>query len=85
MRRRELTVPAVLLVIFAGMTATATGFPPAARLMPLAVGIPAILLTAWELWRAWRATDGEAPASRSRAGSARACRSSSCCCAGRSA
>jgi hypothetical protein len=71
MWRRELTVPAVLLVIFAGMTVTATGFPPAARLMPLAVGIPAILLTAWELWGAWRGAEGESPR-RARGGQAAA-------------
>ena len=62
MRRRDLTVPAALLAVFASMTVTAGGFPAAARLMPLVVGIPAILLAAWELWGAWRATDGESVA-----------------------
>jgi hypothetical protein len=33
--------------------------------MPLTIGIPAALLTGWELWRSWRATtDGKAASSR---------------------
>jgi hypothetical protein len=44
-----------MLVVFAGMTATAAGFPPAARLLPIVVGVPAIALSAWELWRIWHA------------------------------
>jgi hypothetical protein len=63
-RRPELTLAATLLVAFAVMTARAVAYPPAARLMPLVIGIPAILLAAWELWSLWRA-DGE-PASRPR-------------------
>ena len=67
MQRPDLTVPLTLLAVFALMIATATGYPPAARLMPLTIGIPAALLTVWELRRAWRATPG-APSSRRRAG-----------------
>lgn len=55
MRRRDLTVPVTLLAVFVLMMATATGYPPAARLMPLTIGVPAALLTAWEMWRIWRA------------------------------
>ena len=54
MRRHDLTVPVTLLAVFAVMIATAAGYPPAARLMPLTIGIPAALLTAWEIWRVWR-------------------------------
>ena len=57
--RPELSVPLTLLVVFAGMTATASGFPAAARLMPLVIGIPAIVLAAWELWSSWRAAARE--------------------------
>ena len=70
MRRPELTVAATLLVVFAVMTARAIAYPPAARLMPLVVGVPAILLAAWELWSLWR-TVGEPPLPR-RAGQAQA-------------
>jgi hypothetical protein len=68
-RRPELTVALTLLVVFAGMTARASTYPATARLMPLVIGIPAVLLAAWELWGAWRAGDGEAAAgARPRAG-----------------
>jgi hypothetical protein len=70
MRRRDLTVPVALLAVFALMIATATGYPPAARLMPLTIGIPAALLTVWEMWRVWRATPDGEPSSRRRAGQA---------------
>jgi hypothetical protein len=64
-------VAATLLLVFVAMTARAVAYPPAARLMPLVIGIPAILLAAWELWSLWRTED--APASRPRrAGQARA-------------
>jgi hypothetical protein len=68
-RRPELALAATLLVVFAGMTARAGAYPAAARLMPLVIGIPAILLAAWELWSTWRAGDGDSPAApRPRAG-----------------
>jgi len=68
-RRPELTVPVTLLAVFAAMVAVASGYPAAARLMPLAIGIPAALLAAWELRREWRAGAGGAAAGhRSRAG-----------------
>ena len=51
MRRPELAVTATLLAVFAGMVAIASGYPPAARLMPLTIGMPAALLTLWELRR----------------------------------
>jgi len=62
MRRPDLAVGVALLAVFAGMIAIASGYPPAARLMPLTVGIPAALLTIWELARAWRAGQGVAAA-----------------------
>lgn len=69
MRRPELTVAVTLLVVFAGMTARASGYPAAARLMPFVIGIPAILLAAWELWSTWRAAGAGPPAApRPRAG-----------------
>jgi hypothetical protein len=67
-RRPELTVPIALLVVFGGMTVTASGYPAAARLLPLVVGVPAILLAAWELWRTWRASAPEPSAGTRRAG-----------------
>ena len=68
MRRPDLTVPVTLLAVFALMIATATTYPPAARLMPLTIGIPAALLTVWEMWRVWRAAPEGAPAPRRRTG-----------------
>lgn len=71
--RPELSMPLTLLVIFAVMTATASGYPAAARLMPLVIGIPAIVLAAWELWSTWRAAEREPAAGRrTRAGRTRA-------------
>jgi hypothetical protein len=71
MRRPDLAVGLALLAVFAGMIAIASGYPPAARLMPLTVGIPAALLTVWELARAWRAGQGDAATGRAaRAGQA---------------
>lgn len=64
MRRPDLAVGLTLLAVFAGMVAIASGYPPAARLMPLTIGIPAALLTVWELARAWRGGPGEAAAGR---------------------
>ena len=52
MRRPELAVGLALLALFGGMVVAASGYPAAARLMPLVVGIPALALTAWELRRA---------------------------------
>ena len=68
MRRPELTVPVTLAVVFAAMTATASVYPPDARLMPLVVGIPAFALAAWELWRAWRAAGQPSGDGRRRSG-----------------
>jgi hypothetical protein len=61
MRRPELTVTVTLLAVFAAMIAMAGGYPRAARLMPLVVGIPAALLALWEVRREWQAgQDGRA-------------------------
>ena len=68
MRRPELTVPVTLAVVFAAMTAAASVYPPDARLMPLVVGIPALALAAWELWRAWHAASPPSAGGRRRAG-----------------
>ena len=70
MRRRDLTVPVTLLAVFALMMATAAGYPPAARLMPLTIGVPAALLTAWEMWRIWRAAPEKTSSSGRPAGQA---------------
>ncbi|HET9270991.1 MAG TPA: hypothetical protein VFO31_22595 [Vicinamibacterales bacterium] len=70
MRRPDLTVPVTLLAVFTLMIATAAGYPPSARLMPLTIGIPAALLTVWEMWRVWRAAPEGEPSTRRRAGQA---------------
>ena len=70
MRRPDLTVPVTLLAVFALMIATSAGYPPAARLMPLTIGIPAALLTVWEMSRVWRAAPKGEPSARRRGGQA---------------
>ena len=72
MPRLEVIVAGVLLSLFAAMVITAAGYPPAARLVPLVVGIPSVILAAFQLWRDVRAspesreatgrTEGEAAA-----------------------
>jgi hypothetical protein len=37
------------------MVATSNGYPPAARLVPMLVGIPATMLAAYQVWRERRA------------------------------
>jgi len=49
--RRDAVLTAVLLAVFAMMVAVAAGYPPEARLVPLVVGIPAVVLAAWQLAR----------------------------------
>lgn len=54
-------VALVMLVLFAVMVAVALGYPPTARLLPLVIGIPGVVLALVQLvleWRAWRATPG---------------------------
>ena len=71
MRRPELTVAVTLLALFVGMVAIASGYPAAARLMPLTIGIPAALLAVWEVQREWRAgRGGDHAGRRSRTGQA---------------
>jgi len=53
-RRPDLALTVALLAIFAGMVVTASGYPAAARLLPLTIGLPALVLTAWELREQWR-------------------------------
>jgi hypothetical protein len=68
-RRPDLAVGFTLVAIFAAMVVIATGYPAAARLMPLAVGLPALGLAVWELERQWRvrpAVDAPAPPPRDR-------------------
>lgn len=40
----RIAVSAVMLAIFAGMVAMATGYPPQSRFLPLVIGIPAVVL-----------------------------------------
>lgn len=54
MRRPDLAVGLALLALFGGMVVTASGYPAAARLMPLTIGLPALALTVWELRAQWR-------------------------------
>jgi hypothetical protein len=65
-RRPELAVGVTLVAIFVVMIVTATGYPAAARLMPLTVGLPALALAVWELERQWRAPAAAEPASAPR-------------------
>jgi Tripartite tricarboxylate transporter TctB family len=51
---------AVMLMIFAGMTVMALGFPPQAQLMPLLIGVPATLMALIQLIKELRAP-AEAP------------------------
>ena len=51
MRSPDTLLAATLLVVFAAMVATSAGYPPAARLVPMLVGIPAIVLAAYQVWR----------------------------------
>jgi len=60
-RRPDLALTVALLAIFAGMVVTASGYPAAARLLPLTIGIPALVLTAWELRGQWRVTPTAEP------------------------
>ncbi len=45
----DTTVAGVLAAVFGAMVALAAGYPPEARLVPLAVGIPAAVLAGWQL------------------------------------
>ena len=45
MRRPDLAVGLALLALFGGMVVTASGYPAAARLMPLTSAFPALALT----------------------------------------
>ena len=51
MRSPDTLLAATLLVVFVAMVATSNGYPPAARLVPMLVGIPAIVLAAYQVWR----------------------------------
>jgi amino acid permease len=51
MAHRDTVVSAIMAVIFAGMAALATGYPPEARFVPLLVAGPATMLAAWQLAR----------------------------------
>jgi len=50
-RSPDSLLAATLLVVFVAMVATSNGYPPAARLVPMLVGIPAIVLAAYQVWR----------------------------------
>lgn len=62
MRRPDLAVGVALLALFGGMVVAASSYPAAARLLPLTIGIPALVLTVWELRGQWRATPPTEPA-----------------------
>ena len=51
MPRRDLDIAVALVVfgIFAAMVGAAVGYTYEARLVPLVVGVPAVLLAAWQL------------------------------------
>ena len=46
----RVAIAAFMLALFAAMAARAAAFPPEARLVPLAVSLPATLLCAYVLW-----------------------------------
>jgi hypothetical protein len=43
-------VAAAMLLLFAVLTGLAAGYPSSAGLVPLVIGVPALLLCAWQLW-----------------------------------
>ena len=47
----DLAIASVLFLVFATMVAIAANYPPEARFVPLAVGIPAMLLSGWQVSR----------------------------------
>ncbi len=49
MRQLDAAIAATLLTVFAVMTITAFGYPAAARLVPLVIGLPALVLAAYQL------------------------------------
>lgn len=51
MRSLDTAVAAALFAIFVVMVAVATRYPREARLVPLVVGVPAMLLAGWQLSR----------------------------------
>ena len=68
MRSPDTLLAATLLVVFVAMVATSNGYPPAARLVPMLVGIPAIVLAAYQVWRERAAIPLVAVAGRRSAG-----------------
>jgi ABC-type sugar transport system permease subunit len=51
MRLLDITVAGAVFITLAAMVVTALGYPPEARLVPLVIGIPTLLLAAFQLWR----------------------------------
>lgn len=47
----HVTVALLMFAVFSAMVGTAAGYRSEARLVPLVVGIPAMLLAAWQLYR----------------------------------
>jgi hypothetical protein len=47
----DTAVAAVLFAVFAGMVAAAARYPPEARVVPLVIGIPGLVLSAWQVAR----------------------------------
>lgn len=47
----NLVVASTLLAVFTAMVVAATRYSYEARLVPLLIGIPAVLLAGWQLWR----------------------------------
>jgi len=57
----DVTVALVVFGIFAAMVGAAVGYTYEARLVPLVVGVPALLLAAWQLRQAFVRRPSEAP------------------------
>jgi hypothetical protein len=48
---RDTFVTIALFMVFTGMVAVSASYPLKAGLVPLVIGIPALLLSCWQLWR----------------------------------
>jgi hypothetical protein len=51
MRLPDITVAGAVFITLAAMVVATIGYPPEARLVPLVIGIPTLLLAAYQLWR----------------------------------
>jgi hypothetical protein len=60
----NVAVAATLFVVFAGMVALTANYPHEARFVPLTVGMPALLLSGWQLWREFAGSRSSVETSR---------------------